>query len=215
MTREIHSFESITSCNNGNVIFGNGNMGSIQGRGNLYRNESPKLENVFLVKGLVSNLISISQFCDKGLEVRFIKTECYVTNQEGKVLLRGVRSKNNNYKWVPSHLDQTTMLSKKLEHQDTHEHHSTNNGRSLCLKVNHINRSTEDTLKRKVTFILGKCTIIFGKMKQLKDKLDISLEKMLWQLIYDKHAKTSLVSLLSFVHTKSRSFSHLLTQLLT
>jgi len=54
-------------------------------------NESPKLENVFLVKGPMSNLISTSQLCDQGLEVKFNKTECFVTNQEREVLMRGIR----------------------------------------------------------------------------------------------------------------------------
>jgi len=63
--------------------------------------ELPKLENILLVKGLVSNLISISQLCDQELEVNFNKTKCLVTNQKGEVLMRGIRTKNNCYKWVP------------------------------------------------------------------------------------------------------------------
>jgi len=94
-------FENIKSRNDGCVVFGDGSKGRVQGMGNVGRNESPKLENVFLVKGLVSNLISISQLCGQGLEVKFNKIECLITNQEGEVLMRGIRSKNNYYKWVP------------------------------------------------------------------------------------------------------------------
>ena len=70
-------FENIRPRNNGCVVFGDGNKGRVQGIGNVGRNESPKLE-----KGLVSNLISISQLGDQGLEVKFNKTECLVINKK-------------------------------------------------------------------------------------------------------------------------------------
>ena len=101
MTGQRYFFKNITSCNNENVVFGDENKGRIQVIGNMCSDESPKLENIFLVKGLVSNLINISQLCDQGLKVNFNKTECHVTDLEGEFLMRGTRSKNNFYKWVP------------------------------------------------------------------------------------------------------------------
>ena len=166
-------------------------------------------------------MVSISQLCDKGLEVKFNKTECYVTDQEGEVLLRGVRAKKNCYKWVPSHTDQTKMLIERLEHQKIRKNHddSTNNGRRICFKVNHINHSTEDSIEKKVIStedsMLGECTKILGKIEQLKDKLSISLQKKLWRLIYYRRAKISLGSLLSLVHPNLGSFFHFLIQLPT
>lgn len=53
MTGERHFFKNIRSCNNGNVVFCDGSKGRVQGIGNMCSDESPKLENVFLVKGLV------------------------------------------------------------------------------------------------------------------------------------------------------------------
>ena len=104
------------------MTFGNGTEGKILGIGNLINHELPKLDNVLLVKGLTFNLISISQLCDQGMELHFNKSECLVINKKGEVLVRGIRSKNNCYKWVPQHEgqngQQTRMLHTMLEHQE-------------------------------------------------------------------------------------------------
>ncbi|PNY01719.1 gag-pol polyprotein [Trifolium pratense] len=83
------------------VTFGDGAKGEIKGIGKLIDNELPKLDNVLLVKGLSANLISISQLCDQGMKVNFSKSECLVTNDKDEVLMRGVRSQDNCYLWVP------------------------------------------------------------------------------------------------------------------
>ena len=54
---------------------------------------------MLLVKGLTANLISISQLCDMGYTVNFIKAECLVINDEQVVIMRGVGSKDNCYLW--------------------------------------------------------------------------------------------------------------------
>lgn len=58
------------------VTFGDGAKGKFLGIGNLIKNGLPRLDDVLLVKGLTANLISISQLCDQGLEVKFTKPEC-------------------------------------------------------------------------------------------------------------------------------------------
>lgn len=45
-------------------MFGDGKKGKIQGVGSIDRSEQPY---VYLVEGLKSNLISLSQLCDEGL----------------------------------------------------------------------------------------------------------------------------------------------------
>jgi hypothetical protein len=77
------------------VTFGDGAKGEILRIRKLINNELPKLENVLLVKGLTTNLISISQLCDQGFKVNFTKSECLVSNEEGELLMRGTRSKDN------------------------------------------------------------------------------------------------------------------------
>lgn len=71
MTGEKYFFENLKTCDHGNVIFGDGSKGRVQGTGNTCIKKSPKLKDVLLVKGLVFNLISISELCDQGLEVKF------------------------------------------------------------------------------------------------------------------------------------------------
>nr|GEY89695.1 hypothetical protein [Tanacetum cinerariifolium] len=46
------------------------------------------------MKGLGHNLFSAGQFCDKGLEVAFRKSACFVRNEDGVDLLTGDRSSN-------------------------------------------------------------------------------------------------------------------------
>lgn len=59
-------------------------------------------------------MISISQLCDKGLNVNFTKSGCLVTNEKNEVLMRGVRCKDNYYLWIPQEINcsSTCLLSK-------------------------------------------------------------------------------------------------------
>nr|GFA24037.1 ribonuclease H-like domain-containing protein [Tanacetum cinerariifolium] len=49
---------------------------------------------VYYVEGLGRNLFSVEQFCDKGLEVAFRKSTCFVRNEDGVDLLTGDHSSN-------------------------------------------------------------------------------------------------------------------------
>ena len=50
------------------------------------------IEEVSLVNGLMHNLLSVSQFCDKGYEVLFKKEKCLITNKrDQKLAFQGVR----------------------------------------------------------------------------------------------------------------------------
>lgn len=67
------------------------------------------------MKGLIANLVSISQLCDQGLKLNFTKSECSVSNEKNDVLMRGVRSKDNYYLWVPQKTtySSTCLMSKE------------------------------------------------------------------------------------------------------
>jgi len=231
MIGEKYFFDNLKSSNTGNVIFGDGSKGRVQGIGNICSDESPKLEDVFLVKGLVSNLISISQLYDQGLEVKFNRTECFVTNQEGKVLMRGIRSKNNFYKWISlqqdQFLEQAKMLVERLEHQKIRKGYNSthsdnlNNWRRILLKENHINKQNhsirnpaemESSTKNP---LLDECTRILKKIEKLRHRLGISLQKKLKQLTYDRRAIIFPISLSLVVHAISGSFFRFLLQLPT
>lgn len=56
------------------------------------------------VEGLSINLISISQLCDQGYKVNFTESECLVINKKRGMVMKGVKSKDNCYEWVPQGL---------------------------------------------------------------------------------------------------------------
>nr|GFC09911.1 retrovirus-related Pol polyprotein from transposon TNT 1-94 [Tanacetum cinerariifolium] len=55
---------------------------------------SMMIKKVYYVEGLGHILFSVGQFCDKGLEVAFRKSTCFVRNEVGVDLLTGDRSSN-------------------------------------------------------------------------------------------------------------------------
>ncbi|WJX28187.1 beta-glucosidase [Trifolium repens] len=113
----------IKSYTSSYVTFGDGAKGQIMGIGKLIHNGLPKLDNVLLVKGLKANLISISQLSDQGLKVDFSKNECLVTNDKGELLMKGARSKDNCYLWVPQETTHSTtcLISQEDEERLWHQ----------------------------------------------------------------------------------------------
>ncbi|CAA7039083.1 unnamed protein product [Microthlaspi erraticum] len=89
MTGMKENLQDVKQLKGGKVTFGCGTKGTIQGKGRTSE-EQPQLMNVYLVQGLKSNLISVSQLCDEGLTVWFNKLECKAIDADGKAVLRGV-----------------------------------------------------------------------------------------------------------------------------
>nr|GFA07399.1 retrovirus-related Pol polyprotein from transposon TNT 1-94 [Tanacetum cinerariifolium] len=77
----------------GTVRFGNNDFAVIAGYGDVVIGLMT-IKKVYYVKGLGHNLFSVGQFCDKGLEVTFRKSTCFVRNEDGVDLLTGDRSSN-------------------------------------------------------------------------------------------------------------------------
>ena len=76
------------------VTFGDDSKGFTKGYGNL-KIDNVIIENISLVEGLKHNLLSISQFCDKGYKVDFRKDKCLIYHKKDKDLtLQGVRKGN-------------------------------------------------------------------------------------------------------------------------
>ena len=59
-------------------------------------------EDVWFVDGLKANLLSISQICDNGLNVLFIKYECEILDDGGNCICVEIRIANNCYSITPS-----------------------------------------------------------------------------------------------------------------
>ena len=95
MTRNQDNFLSLKRVKGGNVAFGNGKIGEIQGIGKVGINLKQAIDDVYYVNGLQHNLLSISQMCDKGNKVVFTAGECRVINSTTEELvLLGKRHKN-------------------------------------------------------------------------------------------------------------------------
>ncbi|KAK2396391.1 hypothetical protein QL285_058047 [Trifolium repens] len=120
MTSKERFLVDIKSYTSSYVTFGDGVKEQIMGVGKLINNGLPKLDNVLLVKGLKVNLISIRQLSDQGLKVDFSKNECLVTNDKSELLMKGARSEDNCYLWVPQETTQSTTCQEdeaRLWHQ--------------------------------------------------------------------------------------------------
>ena len=95
MTGDKSKFLSLEDYPGGTVTFGDNKKGEIIGKGKIGRSKSHSIDNVFLVEGLMHNLLSISQFCDKGNSVSFTYDSCnIINNKSGKVVLEGTRRGN-------------------------------------------------------------------------------------------------------------------------
>ena len=80
MTGDESQFITLDAKNGGMVTFGDNGKGKIIGIGNIGITPSKYIENILLVDGLKHNLLSISQFCDKGYKVIFESSVCIVTS---------------------------------------------------------------------------------------------------------------------------------------
>nr|GEV54282.1 hypothetical protein [Tanacetum cinerariifolium] len=77
----------------GTVRFSNNDFAVIVGYGDVVIG-SMTIKKVYYVEGLGHNLFSVRQFCDKGLEVAFRKSTCFVRKEDGVDLLNSDRSSN-------------------------------------------------------------------------------------------------------------------------
>ena len=76
------------------VTFGNNIKGLTQGYGSLQAG-NVIIDDVSVVQGFQHNLLSISQFCDKGYDVLFDKERCQILHKKnGLLALQGVRKGN-------------------------------------------------------------------------------------------------------------------------
>nr|GEX31015.1 hypothetical protein [Tanacetum cinerariifolium] len=102
ITRNMSYFYDFNEFDGGYVTFGGGaNGGRITGKGTL-KTGKLDFEDVYFIKELKFNLLSISQMCDKKNSVLFTDTGCFVLSpdfkltDESQVLLK-VPRRNNKY----------------------------------------------------------------------------------------------------------------------
>ncbi|KAK2445742.1 putative mitochondrial protein [Trifolium repens] len=102
-------FQTLTLKEGGTVGFGGNQKGKIIGTC-IVGNSSLSIKNVWLVDDLKHNLLSISQFCDSGFNVKFDKEACTVINDSDKsILFKGLR-RGNVYKVNLSELTEQKIV---------------------------------------------------------------------------------------------------------
>ena len=84
------------------VTFGDGSHAQVLGKGTIEIPGLPLLKDVFYIKGLKANLLSITQICDEDFLVQFLKKGCIIINEEGIQVLEGNRTTDNCYGVVPT-----------------------------------------------------------------------------------------------------------------
>ena len=95
-------FKTVEEYKCGTVTFGDGGKADIVGKGEIDIPGLPVLREVLFVDGLKANLLSISQMCDNGAEVRFSKEKCIVSDNDGNCMMQGMRTSDNCYGITPS-----------------------------------------------------------------------------------------------------------------
>ncbi|XP_075103613.1 uncharacterized protein LOC142178183 [Nicotiana tabacum] len=130
MTSDKNLFKEVTKINGGSVKFGDDSKGNIVGTGTVPFNNNCDITEVYLVKGLNYNLLSIIHLCDSGYEVKFKKTGCAIEDETGKIILPGKRYENvyilDGIENLDSHIclasisDDPWLWHKKLGHASMH-----------------------------------------------------------------------------------------------
>ena len=79
MTGDRSKFITFDEKKYGNVTFGNDKVEKIKGKGSVsIDNGRGKAQDVLFVDGLKTNLLTVSQMCDKGCEFLFRAQDCEV-----------------------------------------------------------------------------------------------------------------------------------------
>ena len=97
MTGNKALFTHLEDYNGGSVRFGDGGKAKVIGKGIVSIPGMTKLKEVYLVNGLKTNLLSISQLCDNSHKVHFSTNECIIVHEKGKTVLHGKRNPDNCY----------------------------------------------------------------------------------------------------------------------
>ena len=87
MTGDASLFLKLNYQREGNVTFADNTKGRIIGKGTIDKNPGITIENVWLLEGLMHNLLSISQLCDSGYQVQFYPTHCTVQLEQKMIFI--------------------------------------------------------------------------------------------------------------------------------
>lgn len=87
MTSDKKLFKIVTDLDGENVKFGDDSKVLIIGTWTVPFNNKCNITKVYLVDGLSYNLLSISQLCDSGYEIKFKKIGRAIKDESGKTII--------------------------------------------------------------------------------------------------------------------------------
>ncbi|XP_070050011.1 uncharacterized protein [Nicotiana tomentosiformis] len=148
MTDDKNLFKEVTKIDGGNVKFGDNSKGKIVGTETVPFNNNCDITEVYLIDGLNYNLLSISQLCDSGYEVKFKKTGCAIED-ETEESVHVIFDKNNTSaeKGITAcDEDQTHVIQETSKSQK-----STNKPDSLVESTNEISNSQSEPPEESTT----------------------------------------------------------------
>lgn len=87
MTENKYLFKYVSDYDGGVILFRGYLKGMFIGIGTISFNESGYINNIYLVKSLKDNLLSISQLCNSNLEICLKETGCIIEDANGSSLL--------------------------------------------------------------------------------------------------------------------------------
>ncbi|XP_070036169.1 uncharacterized protein [Nicotiana tomentosiformis] len=130
MISDKNLFKEVTKINGETVKFGSDSREKIFGIDTVPFNNNCDITEVYLVDGLNYNLLSISQLCDSGYEVKFKKTGCAIGDESGKTILPEKMYENvyildgienlDSHIYLASISDDPWLWHKKLGHASMH-----------------------------------------------------------------------------------------------
>ncbi|KAH0682508.1 hypothetical protein KY290_023330 [Solanum tuberosum] len=117
MPRNTENFLSLKALQGGGVSFADGKKGYILGVGWTGKSLEDSIENGYYVSGLKYNVLSVSQICNRGNEVKFLSDKCIVTSLSTKKVILTARRRKNMYvvDLKMTHGDDLTYLSAQSE----------------------------------------------------------------------------------------------------
>ncbi|PKU80516.1 hypothetical protein MA16_Dca026731 [Dendrobium catenatum] len=95
MIGDMKKFILLETRTGGKVTLGDNSTRKVIGSGIVGYAKNFLIENVLLVDGLKYNLLSISQLCDKGFDIKFLTDKCLISLND-KLVLEG-KQLNNVY----------------------------------------------------------------------------------------------------------------------
>ncbi|XP_070010802.1 uncharacterized protein [Nicotiana sylvestris] len=147
MTGDKNLFKEVTKLDGGSVKFGDDSKRKIVGTGTVPFNNNCDITEVYLVDRLNYNLLSISQLCDSGYEVRFKKTGCAIEVETESIHVIFDENNTSAEKGIiASDEDQTQKIQETSKSQEL-----TNKSDGMIESTNEINNSQQESAKESTT----------------------------------------------------------------